>query len=107
MNQLMLRRFVTVGALATILFLAASGPAQARGFSSAGPLGWLQEVWSQGVSGLWNGAGTPAPARNARSAGGLLKQGPGVDPNGSPGPSSVLPVCATCSDQGYSAGPNG
>jgi hypothetical protein len=107
MNQLMLRRFVTVGALAAILFLAASGSAQARGFSSAGAWGWLQEVWSQGVAGLWNGAGTPAPARNARDVGGVLKGGLGVDPNGSPGPNSLAPSCATCTDSGPGLDPSG
>jgi hypothetical protein len=49
---LQIRRFATVGTLAFVLFLAGAGASHARDLSSAGAWGWLQGLWSQGVSWL-------------------------------------------------------
>jgi hypothetical protein len=106
MSQQMVRRFVTVGTLAAILFVGGAGSVQARDFSPGNALSWLQELWAKGVSAVWGGAGTPAPARGSGKAGDLRKEGHGLDPNGSPVPSSAT-GCATCSDGGIEIDPNG
>lgn len=107
MTQQMLRRFAMVGTLAVVLSMAGTGSVQARGLSSGGAWGWFQEVWSQSVASLWNGQSAPAPARNPGSIEGLLKQGLGADPNGSPGPNSLTPTCVTCTDTGPGLDPSG
>jgi hypothetical protein len=107
MSQQMVRRFVTVGTLAAILFVGGAGSVQARDFSPGNALSWLQELWAKGVPAVWGGAGTPVPVASPRSSGIFLKEGPGVDPNGVPRPSSLTIGCTTCSDGGLRIDPNG
>ena len=111
MAQRTLRRFVTVGVLAAALAIAAATPAHARDLGpTVRPWGWLQDLWTRGVSVLWNWSATPAIPRDSGNAGDLQKAGPGVDPNGSttPGsPNTSGPTCSTCSDQGPGVDPNG
>ena len=110
---LQIRRFATVGTLAFVLFLAGAGASQARDLSSVTAWGWLQGLWSQGVSWLGGGGDSSAPARPTRRAAGLQKEGPGADPNGGtrPGSSSGIttsgPLCTTCADEGPGDDPNG
>ncbi len=102
---LQIRRFATVGTLVTVLLLAGAGSSQARDLSSVSAWGWLQGLWSQGVSWLGGGYGSPAPARPAQRARGLEKSGPGQDPNGSPSPgpsnsaTTASPLCIGCGIQ--------
>jgi hypothetical protein len=108
---LQIRRFATVGTLAIVLFLTGAGSSQARDLSSVSAWGWLQGLWSQGVS--WLGVGGGSPARPTGRAAGLQKEGLGADPNGGarPGSSSGAttsgPLCTTCADEGLGADPNG
>jgi hypothetical protein len=101
-----IRRFATVRTLALVLFLAGAGSSQARDLSSAGAWGWLQGLWSQGVSWLGGGSSSPAARPARRAAGPLQKNGIGQDPNGSPNPGSpsgattMAPLCTSCGDQG-------
>jgi len=110
---LQIRRFATVGTLAFVLFLAGAGASHARDLSSAGAWGWLQGLWSQGVSWLGGWHGSTAPARPTQRTTGLQKNGLGQDPNGSTNPGSSNgattsgPLCTNCGDQGYALGPNG
>jgi hypothetical protein len=111
MAQRTYRRFLTVGVLAAALAIAAATPAQARDLGPAGHTwGWLQDLWTRGVSILWNWSATPALAREGGDPGSFRKAGPGTDPNGSttPGTSSTSgPTCTTCGDQGLGTDPNG
>jgi len=105
MSQQNVRRFVTVGALALLLFMAGAGSVQARDLSSVrGPWGWFQEIWAQGVSVVGSWYGVPAATKNPRSPGVQQKEGLGVDPNGA---NSAGPVCIGCSDEGLGVDPNG
>jgi len=99
-----IRRFTTVGTLMIVLFLAGAGAGQARDLGSVSAWGWLQGLWSQSVS--WLGGGQGSPARHARSARELEKQGYGLDPDGftSEGSSngattSSAPLCTGCGIQ--------
>jgi hypothetical protein len=100
-----IRRFATVGTLMIVLSLAGAGAGQARDLGSVSAWGWLQGLWSQSVSWLGGGHGSPAPARHARRATELEKGGPGQDPNGSPSPGTPNsattsgPLCAGCGIQ--------
>jgi hypothetical protein len=108
MSQPTLRRYLTVGILAAVLTAANAAPAQARDLGTAGRAWtWLQGIWTQGVSALWdwNRTGEPGPK-------GVLyqeKQGPGLDPNGStdPRPAAASPACGVCTDEGPGLDPNG
>jgi hypothetical protein len=108
-----IRRFATVGTLALVLFLAGAGSSQARDLSSAGAWGWLQGLWSKGVSWVVGGYGSPAPARPTQRARGPEKQGYGQDPNGSTNPGSSngattsTPLCPSCGNNGPGQDPNG
>jgi hypothetical protein len=108
MTQRTVRRFAAAAALAAILFTAAA-PAQARDLGAA-PRAWLwlQDFWTKGVSFLWSWGATPAPAAH-RDPGDLRKEGYGLDPNGSPSPSSgsTAPTTGTSGDQGNGLDPNG
>jgi hypothetical protein len=107
-----IRRFTTVGTLALVLSLAGAGASQARDLSSASAWGWLQGLWSKGVSWMGGGYGLTVPAQPAPRLTGLQKEGPGADPNGSThssssgGTTTSLP-CASCRDQGLGQDPNG
>jgi hypothetical protein len=96
MTQRTVRRFAAAAALAAILSMAAA-PVQAR---DLGPtphvLQWLQDLWSKGAAVLWS---WPAAFGDP---GDLRKEGPGLDPNGSPSPSSgsTAPTTGTSGDQG-------
>ena len=109
---LQIRRFATVGTLAFVLFLAGAGASQAQDLSSVSGWGWLHGLWSQGVSWLGGGGGSPAPARSTKTPG-LEKQGYGLDPDGltSPGSSNGAttsgPLCTSCRDQGPGLDPDG
>ena len=106
MSQRSLRRHLTAGVLATVLLGAT--PAHARDLGTTGNVwGWMQEVWTRGVSALWErGAGV---ARRERPAGDQRKEGNGLDPNGGmpPRPSSATTGCGLCIDQGNGLDPNG
>lgn len=110
---LQIRRFATVGTLALVLFLAGAGASQARDLSSAGAWGWLQALWSQGVSWLGGWHGSPATARPAQRTTGLQKNGIGQDPNGSTNPGSSNgamtsgPLCTNCTAEGPGGDPKG
>ncbi len=109
MSYTTLRRYLTVGVLAAVLSAAGAPPASARDVGTAGRAWlWLQDVWTQGVSILWHGAG--AGDSGSKVVPSWAKQGYGVDPNGGtpPRPSSVTPPCgSTCPDQGPGLDPNG
>jgi hypothetical protein len=106
-----IRRFATVGTLVIVLSLAGAGAGQARDLGSVSAWGWLQGLWSQGVS--WLGGGGGAPARPTQRARGLQKQGPGLDPDGSThsgsssGTTTSGSACTGCGDQGYGLDPDG
>src|SRR5262249_46333429 len=108
-----IRRFATVGTLAFVLFLSGAGASHARDLGSAGAWGWLQGLWSQGVSWLGGWHSSPAQVQPARRTMGLQKHGSGLDPIGptSPGSSNGAttsgPLCTSCGDQGYGQDPNG
>ena len=55
MRQTMVRRLVMVGSLAMILSVARPGAVQARELRAPGAWGWLQQLWTQGISALWSG----------------------------------------------------
>ena len=111
MSQPIVRRCATVGTLALILFMAGAGSVHARDLSSAGMAwGWLTEIWSKGASVVASWTGAPSPARNSRSAGSFQKEGPGVDPNGSPRPNGATTsnsACSTCGNEGFGLDPSG
>jgi len=94
-----------VGVLAAVLTTAGAAPAHARDLDPASRAWhWLQEVWTQRLSALWDWGGAGKPEKGAPSR---TKQGAGRDPNGSPKPASATPSCDTCTDQGYGLDPNG
>jgi hypothetical protein len=89
MTQRTIQRFAAAAALAAVLFLAAA-PAQARDLGPTHAWQRLQDLWARAVSVLWPWGGPPA--LEGRDSGGLLKAGPGTDPNGSPNPGSTAPA---------------
>jgi hypothetical protein len=108
MSQSTLRRYLTVGVLAAILTTASAAPAQARDLGTAGRAWlWLQDVWTQGVSALWDWSGVAGPG--SKGAPRREKQGHGMGSKGlpSPRPAPPSPVCDTCADQGPGFDPNG
>ncbi|HYX24009.1 MAG TPA: hypothetical protein VFC23_07630 [Thermoanaerobaculia bacterium] len=109
MSYATLRRYLTVGVLAAALGAAGAAPASARDLGTAGRAWlWLQDVWTQGVSILWQGPG--AGESGSKLVPSWAKQGPGVDPSGatSPPPSSATPPCgSSCPDEGFGLDPNG
>jgi hypothetical protein len=93
-----LRRYLVLGVLAAALALAGAAPANARDLGTAGHAWlWLQDVWTQGISVLWDWHGREAPKPGQAS--GLVpinaKEGYGLDPNGAaaaaPRPISTKP----------------
>ncbi len=101
MTQRTVQRFVAVAALAGILFLTAA-PVQARDLGPAPRvLQWLQDLWSRGVSTLWELAGSGSPA--ADHSGSFRKEAGGTDPNGTPKPGSS----ALAADESGVTDPNG
>jgi hypothetical protein len=107
MRQPIVRRFAIAGTLAMILFVAQPGSAQARELRTAGTWGWLQQLWTQGIAALWTGPGAPQPARGARGAGELRKDGGGA---GWPVPVPTVPpgsLTGVLSDEGHGLDPNG
>jgi hypothetical protein len=110
---LKIRRFATVGTLALVLFLAGASSSHARDLGSISAWGWLQGLWSKGVSWVGGGLGSPTPVRPAQRTTVLQKNGLGQDPNGSTSPGSPSgattsgPLCTNCGDQGYGLDPNG
>jgi hypothetical protein len=105
MRQPIVRRFAIVGTVAMILFVARPGAAQARDLRTGEAWGWLQQLWTQGISALWSGPGAPEPARGARSAGELRKDGLGLG-----GPRTLPPDplgISSDTDQGHGLDPNG
>ncbi len=108
MRQPIVRRLAIVGTLAMILFVAQPGSAQARELRTAGTWGWLQQLWTQGISALWMGPVAPQPAHGARSAGGLRKDGLGLGgPRTPPPPISPGSLSGILSDEGHGLDPNG
>jgi hypothetical protein len=80
-----LRRYLITGVLAAALTLAGAAPANARDLGTAGHVWlWLQDVWTQGISVLWDWRGREAPKPGQASGLVLIvaKEGPGLDPNG-------------------------
>jgi hypothetical protein len=107
MRQPIVRRFAIVGTLAMVLFVAQPGSAQARELRTEGTWGWLQQLWTQGISALWTGPDAPQPARGARVAGELRKDGGGV---GWSVPVPTVPpgsLTGILSDEGHGLDPNG
>lgn len=102
MSQRMLRRIVTVGALAALLALSLPAPADARELGAlGGMLRWLNDFWESGVSALWPSAPADRP---------ITKEGPGIDPNGKPVPDPAIPSgtsCGVACEQGLGLDPNG
>ena len=87
-------RLVVAGALATLLTLAGSAPAQAADLANPRHvLDWLGHLWDTGLSALWSSTGA-APPDSTTAPGGPGSgidpsssttpgdQGPGIDPNG-------------------------
>ena len=101
MRQTMVRRLVMVASLAMILSVARPGAAQARELRAPGAWGWLQQVWTQGISALWSGPAAPEPPRGARA---LQKNGSSA---GWPKTPSSPDAVTTTSDQGNGMDPNG
>jgi hypothetical protein len=100
MTQRTVQRFAAVAALAAVLFLgAAAAPAQARDLGSTPAWQRLQDLWSKAVSVLWPWSGPTAS--ESRNPGGLVKAGPAVDPDGSPG--STPPASMSGDEAGGSA----
>ena len=98
MTQRTVQRFVAVAALAGILFLTAT-PVQARDLGPAPRvLQWVQDLWSRGVSILWEFA---APG-SSDLRGNLSKESGGSDPDGKP-----KPPATTNQGAGSSSYPNG
>jgi hypothetical protein len=90
------RRYLVVGVLIAVLATAGAAPASARDLNSAGSAWlWLQDFWTQGVSSLWgwHGREVPSPGRASGLVPIVAKEGPGLDPNGSP--TSPRPNAAT------------
>jgi hypothetical protein len=105
MFKSMLRRSVPALTLATILFIACTGTAEARSFTPAEQAwSWLRQVWTEGVEGTWGGGVTRA-VRSTRPAQALQKSGTSVSPTG--GMSLSYPSCTICADQGPGTDPNG
>jgi len=99
MSQTTLRRCLTVAILAAVLTTAGAAPAQARDLGTAGRAWlWLQDVWTQRLSALWDGSGGGKP--ESKEIPFQAKEGLGLDPNGSPRPASVSPPCGTCDPNG-------
>jgi hypothetical protein len=100
-------RVLAAGALALVLALAGATPAQAR--EPGGPAGvWqrLARAWESGLSLLWPWT-TPA---ESGAQGATRKEGPGIDPNGSPKPAPGATgnaTCGTCGETGLEIDPDG
>jgi hypothetical protein len=90
-----------------ILFMAQPGSAQARELRTGGAWGWLQQLWTQGISALWSAPGAQEPARGARGAGELRKDGKGLGWPRTPPPVSSGALDATSTDNGNGLDPNG
>gem|GEM_PF-3331651 len=107
------RRYLVLGVLVVVLAAAGAAPANARNLNNAGSAWiWLQDIWNHGVNSLWNWHGheTPRLSRVSGTVPIVAKEGPGLDPNGSPastGPTSSQPACTGCGDQGLGLDPNG
>jgi len=104
MRQTMVRRLVMVGSLAMILSVARPGAVQARELRGPGAWGWLQQLWTQGISALWSGPAAPEPVRGTRSAGALRKDGGSLGWPKTPPPDALD---SSSSDQGLGLDPNG
>jgi hypothetical protein len=104
MRQPIVRRFVIAITLATILFLAHPGAAQARDLRTGGAWGWLQQLWTQGIARLWAGPPAAEPA-GARGAGELRKDGLGMGWPRTPLPDTL--GISSDTDQGHGMDPNG
>jgi hypothetical protein len=103
MRQPIVRRFAIAITLATVLFLAHPGAAQARDLRTGGAWGWLQQLWTQGIARLW--AAPPAAERGARSAEELRKDGNDLGWPKTPLP-DILGISSD-TDQGHGMDPNG
>ncbi|HEX4964391.1 MAG TPA: hypothetical protein VF173_26475 [Thermoanaerobaculia bacterium] len=106
-----LRRCLTVGVLAVLLATAGAVPGNARDLGMAGRAWtWVQAVWEQGFSNLWDGGGRGATrSRNTNLIPYFAYEGPGLDPNGStnPKPTVTMPRCPTCEDTTGGGNPKG
>ena len=97
MSQRIIRRLMTVGAVAAVL---ATGPVHARESPrEAGPfqrwLGGVEKHVPFGLLRFWAREASPEKAGHL------------VDPNGSAAPGSTAPSCQGCTDAGFLIDPNG
>jgi hypothetical protein len=73
-----------LAALALALVLTIASPAVANAAQRTGPVGlwgWMELLWTQGVTGWWR-AESPRPSRSEKTPASQTKEGGCVDPNG-------------------------
>ncbi len=107
MFQMKTVRAFAILTLAAVLVLASSVPAHAaRRSAPEGVWGWLESIWTEGISGLWR---TERPEPSRGKVPGQAKQGGCVDPDGCARSltSSPGPACSRFNDQGGCVDPNG
>lgn len=110
MSRRTVQRILAAGALAFVLALAGAPPAHARPLAGPENL-WqrLARVWEGGLSLLRPWATAPGDPAGSGLQGITEKEGPGIDPNGSPKPGSGATgtPCDTCGGAGSLEDPNG
>ena len=103
------RRGRALAGLALAVVLTFTSPAVAGAASRpVGLWGWMELLWTEGISGLWR-AESPVPFRGGKAPASQTKQGGCVDPDGrcaslTGGPG---PVCSRFNDEGGCVDPNG
>ena len=103
------RRGRALAGLALAVVLTFASPVVAGAASRpAGLWGWMELLWTEGISGLWR-AESPVPSRGGKAPASQSKQGGCVDPNGCANPltGGQGPVCSRFNDQGACIDPNG
>jgi len=103
------RRGRALAGMALAVVLTFASPAVAGAASRpAGLWGWMELLWTEGISGLWR-AESPVPSRGGKAPASQSKQGGCVDPNGCANPltGGQGPVCSRFNDQGACIDPNG
>lgn len=107
MFQMKTVRAFAILTLAAVLVLAGSAPAHAAQRSAPrGIWGWLEMVWTEGISGLWQ---TERPAPSRGKGRGQAKQGTCINPDGCANSLTVSPgpACSRFNDQGGCVDPDG